>query len=108
MAESDSLGLNKNFKTPTSPLRIVNSNEIGVNVNNLVQRIESPVSREDEEVLEIVKQGEMEENSIIRQCDSVLQESEGGRGKSYLLYCIIQQDSSSSLILLVMEVAKIL
>lgn len=60
---------------PTSPLRIIPTNETG-NSHSPVQRIESPVSQEDEEVLEIVRQGELEQRPSLRQCDSVLQESE--------------------------------
>lgn len=61
---------------PTSPSRIIPER----NEYSSVQRIESPVSKEDEEVLEIVRLGEMDGNFDLRQCDSVLQEGEGGRG----------------------------
>ncbi|KAK5642961.1 hypothetical protein RI129_009128 [Pyrocoelia pectoralis] len=63
---------------PTSPLRVIQVNEYN-NLLGSIQRIESPVSKEDEEVLEIVRQGVMDGESDIRQCDSVLQEGEGGR-----------------------------
>ncbi|KAF5278927.1 hypothetical protein FQR65_LT15486 [Abscondita terminalis] len=61
---------------PTSPLRTIQANEY----NNLLQRIESPISKEDEEVLEIVRLGESDGSFDFRQCDSVLQEGECGRG----------------------------
>lgn len=64
---------------PTSPLRVIQVNEYN-NLLGSIQRIESPVSKEDEEVLEIVRQGVMDGESDIRQCDSVLQEGEGSRG----------------------------
>lgn len=66
---------------PTSPLRIIPSNDINI-LHSPVQRIESPVSQEDEEVLEIVRQGDFDEISSVRQCDSVLQEGDGGKGSS--------------------------
>ncbi|KAB0797056.1 hypothetical protein PPYR_11117 [Photinus pyralis] len=64
---------------PTSPLRVIAMNDCN-NVLGSIQRIESPVSREDEEVLEIVRRGVMDGDADLRQCDSVLQEGEGGRG----------------------------
>ncbi|KAF5277664.1 hypothetical protein FQA39_LY18452 [Lamprigera yunnana] len=64
---------------PTSPLRIIQANECS-NLLSSMQRIESPVSKEDEEVLEIVRLGEIDGNFDLRQCDSVLQEGDGGRG----------------------------
>ncbi|XP_018331114.1 hamartin isoform X2 [Agrilus planipennis] len=64
-------------KTPTSPLRFIPSVSDNNFFSNVNQRIESPISVEDEEVLEIVQQGKMENFPGLRQCDSVLQEVEG-------------------------------
>lgn len=72
------------YNPPTSPLRIIPSNEsstFGVD-----QRIASPVSQEDEEVVSIVKQGETVRHQL-RQCDSVLQETE--RGTVLFLFWVV-------------------
>ncbi|KAI4469373.1 hamartin [Holotrichia oblita] len=45
-----------------------------------MQRLDSPLSQEDEEVSQIVRQGETIQYPGIRQCDSVLHEVEGFRG----------------------------
>lgn len=63
-------------RPPTSPLRIIHSNE-STFLSNTLQRIESPVSQEDEEVVSIVKQGEGT-RQLLRQCDSVLKDVERG------------------------------
>ncbi|XP_017775140.1 PREDICTED: hamartin isoform X2 [Nicrophorus vespilloides] len=65
---------------PTSPLRIIppgnSSNENSVPNSPLpIQRIDSPVSQEDEEVLAIVSQSELRHPGL-RQCDSVIQDSD--------------------------------
>lgn len=65
-------------RPPTSPLRIIHSNE-SATLSNPLQRIESPVSQEDEEVVSIVKQGEGSARQLLlRQCDSVLKDVERG------------------------------
>lgn len=63
-------------RPPTSPLRIIHSNE-STALTNTIQRIESPVSQEDEEVVSIVRQGEGT-RQLVRQCDSVLRDVERG------------------------------
>lgn len=63
-------------RPPTSPLRIIHSNESTL-LSNPLQRIESPISQEDEEVVSIVKQGEGT-RQLLRQCDSVLKDVERG------------------------------
>lgn len=68
------------FNPPTSPLRIIHNNETGL-VGNSLQRIESPVSQEDEEVVSIVRQGESA-RQVLRQCDSVLKDVERGEKRS--------------------------
>lgn len=70
------------FNAPTSPLRIIPPHE-NIITSSLEQRISSPVTQEDEEVVSIVRLGEST-NYPLRQCDSVLQEVE--RGMYYNMY----------------------
>ncbi|GJQ87097.1 putative hamartin protein [Trypoxylus dichotomus] len=63
---------------PTSPSRNLTS-EMVVS-GSPMQRLDSPLSQEDEEVSQIVRQGESIHCQEIRQCDSVLHEIEGFRG----------------------------
>lgn len=64
---------------PTSPSKILISDIPGSPIS--MQRLDSPLSQEDEEVSQIVRQGETIQYPGIRQCDSVLHEVEGFRGK---------------------------
>lgn len=65
------------FNAPTSPLRIIPHHENIITSSLEQQRISSPVTQEDEEVVSIVRLGEST-NHPLRQCDSVLQEVERG------------------------------
>lgn len=58
-------------QAPPSPLKLIGSNEA-----SFPTRIESPVSQEDEEVVAIVRQGEICQHANLRQCDSVLHDVE--------------------------------
>lgn len=62
---------------PQSPSKRISSIEYNIPRSPVpVQRIESPVSQEDEEVLSIVGRGDMARHPGLRQCDSVLNDSE--------------------------------
>lgn len=62
---------------PPSPLKFIATYDNNTPGSPLPwQRIESPVSQEDEEVVAIVKQGELTRHTNLRQCDSVLQDVE--------------------------------
>lgn len=76
---------------PSSPLRIIppgNNGSIPGSPVLPIQRNESPVSQEDEEVLAIVGQGHPHRSSNLRQCDSVLHDPDVGRG-NYGSKCLI-------------------
>lgn len=76
---------------PPSPLKFIATYESN-NLNSPIpgQRIESPVTQEDEEVVSIVKQGEFCKNSNLRQCDSVFQDvAETGKIISILFLKIL-------------------
>lgn len=62
---------------PPSPLKFITTYEGSSVCSPLpAQRLESPVTIEDEEVGSIVKQGEFGRSANLRQCDSVLQDVE--------------------------------
>lgn len=65
---------------PTSPSKGFTSEIILPGSPIPMQRLDSPLSQEDEEVSQIVRQGETIQYPGIRQCDSVLHEVEGFRG----------------------------
>lgn len=83
----DALPYNRSlYNPPTSPLRIIPSNENAIAGSE--QRIASPVSQEDEEVDSIVGQEEGVRHPL-RQCDSVLQETERGEVFSCMVELVI-------------------
>ncbi|KRT84086.1 hypothetical protein AMK59_564 [Oryctes borbonicus] len=61
---------------PTSPSKSLTSEMVS---GSPMQRLDSPLSQEDEEVSQIVRQGETIHYQELRQCDSVLHEVEGFR-----------------------------
>ncbi|KAJ8943931.1 hypothetical protein NQ314_009595 [Rhamnusium bicolor] len=64
---------NKNLPTPSSPLRIISSETVSRQFSPH-QRIESPITQEDEEVLSIVSKSDSMKHQVPRACDSVLPE----------------------------------
>lgn len=62
---------------PSSPLKFITTYESSSVTSPIPgQRIESPITLEDEEVGFLSKQGEFSKNANLRQCDSVLQDVE--------------------------------